>query len=90
MTETPKDSNVHRLTPASTSLPNPFRPNCMKARCYERFQQGGDTASILRDMEKLGAAGTTARTWLCTFRMFVRGARAVQKQSTEQKGGEAK
>ena len=80
MNDTPKDSNVHRLTPASTALPNPFRPNSMKARCYERFQQGGDTASILRDMEKLGAAGTTARTWLCTFRVFVRGVQVAQRQ----------
>ena len=84
MNETPKDSNVHRLTPASTPLPNPFRPQSMKARCFDRFQLGGDTAVILSDMEKLGAAGTNARTWLCTFRVFVRGVRAAQKQG----GGE--
>ena len=80
MTDIPKPSNVHRLVPAtaSASLPNPFRPGTKKAACYERFMLGGDSATLKADFRKLGAAGTTANTWLGSFRLLARTVRAVQ------------
>ncbi len=86
MDKSSKESNVRRLpltgrlTPASAPLPNPFRPRSMKAACFERFLRGGDSKTLVADFRALGAAGTTANTWLSVFRTFVRGMRAAKKE----------
>lgn len=73
-------NNVICLVPPSSASVNPFRAGSLKALCWERFLRGGDSASIVKDMRSLGAAGSTARTWLCTFRVFARAMREAGRK----------
>ncbi len=75
-------SNVHRLTSAARALPNPLRVGTTKARCFDRFLLGGDSKTLVADFRALGAADTTAHTWLSVFRTFVRGMRAAKKEES--------
>jgi len=80
-----KESNVHRLIPASAPLPNPFRAGTKKARCWERFLRGGNSAAILADFRATGCAGTTAYTWLSVFRTFARGMQAAKQGARDER-----
>ena len=81
MVETPKPaSNIHRLIPASRSLPCPFREGSMKAKCWARFLKGGDSATLIAAFRRLGAAGNTAHSWLSVFRVTARAMFEAQRQ----------
>jgi hypothetical protein len=81
--EAPKKPQVHYLPLPTASLANPFRPGSKKAKCFDIFARGGTRAALIEQMEKTGAAGTTARTWLAIFRAYARGVRAAKKGGAE-------
>ena len=67
--------NVLYLPLANQNLPNPFRPDSMKAKAFELFRAGGRRKDLIEAIKKLGATRATASSWLQFFRVYVRGGR---------------
>lgn len=55
------------LVYAKSSGPNPFRESTKKAKAYKVFQDGGERASVIAKVVKLGVTEATASTWVYTF-----------------------